>query len=108
VSVRLHVACAEVAPGTVVDGSIDGRFVVVWRTLDGVLVAGEGRCPHQWSPLDREGLVDGEELVCVAHGWRFATDGTGTKVNVKGRRDPKADLTSYPCREVEGQIWVDL
>jgi hypothetical protein len=49
-------------------------------------------------------VVDGDELLCTAHGWRFASDGTGTKLNVGGRRDRKGDIAVLPCREVEGRV----
>ncbi len=31
----------------------------------------EARCPHEWSHLGAEGVVDGPEIVCAAHFWRF-------------------------------------
>ncbi|MGI9602431.1 MAG: Rieske 2Fe-2S domain-containing protein [Acidimicrobiales bacterium] len=96
------------ASGGVVDAEIEGHFIVLWRTTDGRLAACEGRCPHQWSPLDLEGAVEGDELVCRTHGWRFSVDGTGTKVNVKGRRDAKSDIETYRCVEIDGEIWVDV
>lgn len=80
--------------------------LVVWRTAAGEAVVCDARCPHQWSHLEGEGTVEGDELVCTAHFWRFDTTGHGTKLNVKGRRDDKADLTVYPCREVGGVIEV--
>lgn len=103
---RAGVAAADIAAGAVVDAAIAGDFVVLWRTETGRLVACEGRCPHQWSPLDTEGVVVGEELICRTHEWRFAPDGTGTKVNVNGRRDVKADVRVYECEERDGEVWV--
>jgi nitrite reductase/ring-hydroxylating ferredoxin subunit len=53
-------------------------------------------------------VVDGPEILCTAHFWRFTTDGTGSKVGMTGRRDPKADIAVYPCREVDGRIEARL
>ena len=98
----------EVAPGAVVPVSVGTLDLAVWRTAGGVLAASDARCPHQWSHLAGAGAVDGEELVCLSHFWRFDTDGHGSKVSVKGRRDPKGDVATYPVREAEGRIevWV--
>ena len=86
----------------------DEHDVVVWRTAGGAVCVVDSRCPHQWSHLDAEGVVDGEELVCTAHFWRFDRAGRGTKVNVNGRRDIKADLDVFPSREADGVIWAEL
>ena len=39
----------------------------------------------------------------------FDGDGRGTKLNVKGRRDPKADIAVFECRENAGRIeaWIE-
>jgi phenylpropionate dioxygenase-like ring-hydroxylating dioxygenase large terminal subunit len=98
----------ELPPAGVRAVVVAGREVVAWRTDRGEPAVCDARCPHQWSHLEAEGVVDGEELVCTAHFWRFSTDGTGSKLSVKGRRDPKADLASFPCREVDGMLEADL
>ncbi len=101
------VAAADaVAPGDVVEATLDGADIVVWRTESGVPCVVEARCPHQWSHLGGSGAVAGEELVCLTHFWTFATDGSGWKENLDGRRDRKGDIEVYPCREVAGEIRV--
>jgi phenylpropionate dioxygenase-like ring-hydroxylating dioxygenase large terminal subunit len=80
--------------------------MVVWRTASGEVCVLADRCPHQWSSLAAEGEVDGDELVCTAHGWRFGTDGAGSKRAMSGRDDPKAPVAVYESREVDGAIWV--
>ena len=97
-----------VAPGQIVDAAHGDLDLVVWRTFEGEPCVMEARCPHQWSHLGAEGVVDGPEIVCTAHFWRFDTSGTGTKVGMTGRRDPKSDIAVYPCREVDGRIEARL
>ncbi len=97
-----------VAPGAVAEASVGDLDLVVWRNFDGEACVMEARCPHQWSHLGAEGVVDGPEIVCAAHFWRFTTAGTGTKVAMNGRRDRKADIRVFPCREVGGRIEADL
>lgn len=98
----------EVGPGEAVGVEVEERALVVWRTADGEPVVMDARCPHQWSHLAAEGVVDGNELVCTAHFWRFDPAGAGTKVSVRGRRDPKADVDVLASREVDGRIEADL
>ena len=94
------------APGEIVESTLDGADLVVWRTESGVPCVMEARCPHQWSHLGGAGAVAGEELVCLTHFWTFGTDGRGWKENLDGRRDRKGDIEVYPCREVAGEIRV--
>lgn len=99
-------AADAVAPGEVVEATLDGADVVVWRTESGVPCVMEARCPHQWSHLGDSGAVAGEEIVCLTHFWTFATDGSGWKENLDGRRDRKGDIGVHACREVAGEIRV--
>jgi nitrite reductase/ring-hydroxylating ferredoxin subunit len=88
--------------------AVGERDLVAWRGRNGRVCVMDARCPHQWSHLEAEGVVDGDEIVCTAHFWRFDQEGRGTKLNVKGRRDPKADIETFPAREVDGRLEVDL
>lgn len=102
------VDAAAVVPGQIVDASVGEQDLVVWRAAAGEACVMEARCPHEWSHLGAEGVVDGDEIVCTAHFWRFDGDGVGTKLNVKGRRDAKADIEVFECRENAGRIeaWI--
>ena len=88
--------------------SADEHDVVVWRAADDTVIVMESRCPHQWSHLGAVGVVDGCEVVCLTHHWRFGTDGAGSKLNVNGRRDPKAAIQTFECVEQDGAIWANL
>lgn len=87
---------------------VDGRELVVWCGADGRVCVMDARCPHQWSHLGAEGVVDGDELVCASHFWRFDRSGRGSKVNLAGRRDPKADVEVFESRHHAGMIEVRL
>lgn len=99
---------AAVPVGAVVGVVVDGRELVVWRGGGGAVAACDARCPHQWSHLAAEGAVDGDELVCLSHFWRFDASGRGSKVNVKGRRDDKGPVVAFACRERDGQVQVEV
>ena len=96
----------DVPVGGIVSAELAGEDLVVWRTSAGHPCVAEARCPHQWAHLVHEGTVEGEELVCLSHFWRFGTDGEGWKQNVNGRRDRKGDLAGVQCVEHDGGIWV--
>ena len=102
------VPAASVAPGAVVAVEVDGRRLAVWRCADGAIGAVDARCPHQWADLAQVGHVEGCELVCGSHGWRFDRDGRGTKVNVLGRRDRKGDADAVAVRERDGVVEATL
>ncbi len=68
-------------------------------------------CPHRGVALSG-GFFDGEEVRCPFHGWRFGIDGQcraipsqveGTRIKAESVR-----VRSFPCREVQGNIWVFL
>ena len=98
----------EIGAGQIEDAAHGDLDLVVWRTSAGEPCVMEARCPHQWSHLGAEGAVDGFEIVCAAHFWRFDTTGTGTKMGMTGRRDPKSDIAVYPCREADCRIQARL
>jgi nitrite reductase/ring-hydroxylating ferredoxin subunit len=102
------VAADAVPAGGIVAIDLDDRQLVIWRTTGGELVACDARCPHQWSHLEAEGVVDGDELVCTAHFWRFDVAGHGTKLNVLGRRDEKSDVEVFPIRPRDGQLEIQV
>jgi vanillate O-demethylase monooxygenase subunit len=57
--------------------------------LETGLAAFADRCPHRLAPLSA-GRVDGAELVCAYHGWRFVGSGECTAVPALGHR-PKPE-----------------
>jgi phenylpropionate dioxygenase-like ring-hydroxylating dioxygenase large terminal subunit len=97
---------ADILPGATVEATLADEDLVVWRTAGGVPCVMDARCPHQWTHLAFQGVVDGEELLCLSHFWRFTTDGSGWKENAYGRRDRKGDIGVRGCLEMDGAIWT--
>ena len=86
-----------------------GQSLVLGRDADGEPFALRDICPHRGIPLSR-GVFDGREIECCYHGWRFTCDG-GCSHIPSLMPDQKFDLcrvsvTRFPCREVQGNIWV--
>ena len=105
----LTIAAGGVPAGAIVDAEVDGVELVVWRGASGRLCATDARCPHQWSHLGAEGAVDGDELVCTSHFWRFGPDGAGCRIDGKGNREPVTGLAAYAVDEApDGRITVTL
>lgn len=99
---------ADLVVGEIRAVEVGETDLVVWRGTNDRACVMVARCPHQWSHLGAEGFVDGDEIVCTGHFWRFDQNGRGTKLNVRGRRDVKADIDVYACREVDGRLQVAL
>jgi cytochrome P450/nitrite reductase/ring-hydroxylating ferredoxin subunit len=78
--------------------STQGMDLVVVRTEQG-FKAYQGRCPHQGALLG-EGEIEGRELVCRNHRWRFDA--------ATGRRTGGAQcLTGYSLEIRGDELWVD-
>lgn len=97
-------AAEELLSGQIVTVEREEGDVVVWRTAAGQVSACDSRCPHQWAHLGTAGAVDGEEIVCLSHFWRFDQDGTGSKLSASGRRDEKSPIATFEIREVAGRL----
>lgn len=82
-----------------------GREIVAWRGIDGVLQLSEARCPHQFVHLASSGTVDGCELICTAHFWRFTATGEGSIRNSRGHQEPVSALIVFSTDESTGEIW---
>ncbi len=86
-----------------------GERIVVYRA-GGRVLALKDLCIHRGTPLSL-GWIDGEELVCAYHGWRYAGSGACVRIPslTPGRPiPPKAKLDSYRADEKDGLVWVAL
>jgi nitrite reductase/ring-hydroxylating ferredoxin subunit len=79
----------------------------VWRDAGGVAHVHEARCPHQFNHLAAVGAVDGHELVCAAHFWRFTAAGTGFRLLTDGTCEAMRDLRRFPAAERDGWVEAD-
>jgi phenylpropionate dioxygenase-like ring-hydroxylating dioxygenase large terminal subunit len=89
-----------------------GEPLVVGRRHDGGVFALRDICPHRGIPLSHGKLRDGD-VECCYHGWRFATaSGVCTAIPSltpdQRFRLGAVRVANYPCREVQGNVWVFL
>jgi len=99
-------AAEDLAVGQIVTVERESGDIVLWRTTSGIAVACDSRCPHQWAHLGTAGAIDGEELVCLSHFWRFDQEGTGSKLSATGRRDEKSPIDVFELRERDGRLEI--
>ena len=85
-----------------------GQDLTIYRGASGRVYIIGGRCPHRAMPLGM-GRVEGEELRCFYHGWRY--DATGQCTDQPAERPAfcdKVQTESYPARDYIGLIFAFL
>lgn len=83
--------------------------LVLWRS-DARVAAFYDLCIHRGTPLSL-GWIDGGELVCAYHGWRYAASGACTRIpSLPPDRPipPKARANAFHAEERYGLVWVCL
>jgi 3-ketosteroid 9alpha-monooxygenase subunit A len=94
-------------PGDVKPLKYFKKELVLYRTEDGVAHLADAYCAHLGAHLGHGGRVEGCELVCPFHGWRWNTDGTNALVPSEGK--PSASrrvLKIWDVIETNGIIWA--
>ncbi|CAE6911191.1 Toluene-4-sulfonate monooxygenase system iron-sulfur subunit TsaM1 [Paraburkholderia domus] len=90
---------------SLVTRKIANERVVLYRRLDGVLVAFEDRCPHRQAALSL-GRKEGDSLRCMYHGMRFGPDGTCNEIPGQSRIPDRACVRAFPVIEKDNWVWV--
>lgn len=104
---RWYVAAwdGEVGPNPL-GRKICGENIVMYRKLDGGVVALRDACPHRLLPLSM-GIKEGDNLRCKYHGLVVGPDGTPTEMPL--RNDPvnkKLCTQAYRVTEKHRFVWV--
>lgn len=88
-----------------------GQPILVCRDKQGQVAAMRDICPHRGMPLSF-GQFDGERVECAYHGWQFDTCGRCRHIPALVEGSPlqpeKIGITSYPCQDQDGYVWVFL
>jgi len=114
---RLKTVSAQFAKGWyVVSWSVDlkpkqaiplqclSRHFVLYRSEAGVPTLLDAHCPHLGAHLGHGGRVEGDDIVCPFHAWKFCKSGRCVDVPYAKRIPPKAAVRSYPVKEHSGMI----
>jgi phenylpropionate dioxygenase-like ring-hydroxylating dioxygenase large terminal subunit len=84
--------------------------LVLWRDSQGAVHAFSDLCVHRGTALSL-GTVEGDEIVCPYHGWRYGTSGQCTAIPQLAdptRVPAKARARRYATQEALGLVWVAL
>jgi vanillate O-demethylase monooxygenase subunit len=87
-----------------------GEPLVLWRGRDGGVRAMSDLCVHRGTALSL-GSVNGDEIVCAYHGWRYRADGRCTAIPQladPARVPAKARVAAFRAQERYGLVWVAL
>jgi 3-ketosteroid 9alpha-monooxygenase subunit A len=95
---------SELQPGGVLPLRYFGRDYVLYRGEDGTPVLLDAHCPHLGAHLGYGGRVEGNDIICPFHAWRFGSSGRCTEVPYAKRIPPRAAVGAYPVREHSGMI----
>ena len=81
-----------------------GKHLALWRDDHGAPHLNDAFCPHLGAHFGHGGSVDGDDLICPFHGWRFNAEGENTLIPYSERTNKKACVRSYPTIERNGLI----
>jgi len=85
---------------------ICGEPIVMYRKLDGNVVAMRDACPHRLLPLSM-GIREGDNIRCKYHGMLIGPDGTPEEMPmVEERVNKKVCTPSYAVAEKYRYVWV--
>ena len=103
------VLSAELVPGAVVDVTVCGRALVVFRPLSGGAPSAlDAYCSHMGAHLAHGGgrLTDDGCIRCPFHGWCFGGDGKLRRTGTGDTPPVGADVRAWPVLERNGVVSV--
>ncbi len=95
---------SELAAAVVLPRRAFGRELVLWRDTAGIAHVQDAYCPHLGAHLGHGGSVQGDEIACPFHAWRFDAQGRNTCIPYSERTNGKARLRTYPVVERNGLV----
>ena len=95
----------ELKPGAMLARKYAGEPIALVRAKTGELFALEDRCAHRQVPLTH-GVVQGCTVKCGYHGWAYNAEGHCIDVPYLGSKTLPNGVKAYPCREVDGLIFI--
>jgi nitrite reductase/ring-hydroxylating ferredoxin subunit len=81
-----------------------GRDLVLWRDGDGAAHLHDAICPHLGGHLGHGGHVEGCDLMCPFHGWKFDAEGDNSEIPYADRVNRQAHIRRYPVIERNGLV----
>jgi 3-ketosteroid 9alpha-monooxygenase subunit A len=94
----------DLEPGGVMPLRYFGKDYVLFRGESGEATLLSAHCPHLGAHLGYGGHVEGNDIVCPFHAWRFASNGRCTEVPYAKRIPPRAAVDAFRVQEHSGMI----
>jgi nitrite reductase/ring-hydroxylating ferredoxin subunit len=82
-----------------------GPIDMILMNVGGMVVAYRDSCPHEGFSLSKHGERSGDVIICNKHLWEFEA---WSGEHISRIKRPGCDLTSYPTREINGVIEVEM
>jgi len=100
---------AELPEGGVLARRYFDSDLVLFRQASGDVRMLDAHCPHLGAHLGEGGWVEGENIVCPFHGWRWSGDGRNTEIPYSDRPNRGQRLRCWEVREFGGLVvaWYD-
>jgi phenylpropionate dioxygenase-like ring-hydroxylating dioxygenase large terminal subunit len=101
----------EIGPGEQLLVHYFGQDLLLWRSESGEIHANDPYCLHLGANLGVGGRVEGEEIVCPWHAWRWDGEGRNTLIPYSAQKCKKnLRLKTWPVVEWYGcvVVWHDL
>src|ERR1700722_7593451 len=96
---------ADLAAGEPLARKIAGERVMLYRQSDGTPVALKDRCAHRAYPLSK-GQIDGDDIVCGYHGFRYGPDGVCSAVPSQEAKPRGLSVATFAVIEEAPLIWI--
>lgn len=95
----------EVPQDALMQRTLLGESVLLYRGMQGQVVALENRCCHRAAPL-HIGRKEGDCVRCMYHGLKFDPSGTCVEIPGQVHIPPKACVKSFPVVERNRLVWI--
>jgi phenylpropionate dioxygenase-like ring-hydroxylating dioxygenase large terminal subunit len=82
-----------------------GTKLVVWKGANGDLNVLDAYCRHMGGDLST-GTVEGDNVACPFHSWRWGGDGKCKEIPYARRIPPRARTNGWTTKVVDGQLFV--
>jgi nitrite reductase/ring-hydroxylating ferredoxin subunit len=94
-------AAADIPDGSAKSLSIEGRWIALYRDLEGRFYATDDACPHEGTSL-AEGTLHEGRVICPSHSWVFDVR-SGACLSMPGVR-----LACYATRPAGPDVEIEL
>ena len=95
----------ELIDGKLLDRTLLGKPVVLFKGDSGKPVALDNRCAHRGAKLSN-GRREGDCVRCMYHGLKFDSSGKCVQIPGQDNIPPKLGVRSYPVVERDHLVWI--